>query len=194
MVTVDDRAAYVARMCAWVLWDVAHERVMALYAGFANVVGGRVQRSAVGGSAALRSPLALLAPEELATLLCGRDEEALDLDELRMHTAHAMFPAAADGAAARARACLGDFWDVWRALPPDEQHALLGFITGSRRVPAMGAAAIGLRIHHVADAADRVPWSSTCTSTLFLPAYGSRAVVEARVRVALAHSTGFGLA
>ena len=71
-------------------------------------------------------------------------------------------------------------------------------ITGSPRVPAMGAASVGLRIQRVDDpyaqlGTARVPWSSTCTSTLFLPVYDSRAALEAKVRVALAHSTGFGL-
>lgn len=182
-VTCENRAAYVERMCSWALVDAVREPLDALVRGFARVAGGG------------RTPLALLTPSELETLLCGRDERALDIDALRASTAQVGY--AADDAAAAAN--LDAFWATWAALAPAEQHALLGFITGCPRVPAMGPAAIGLRIQHVDDpyarlgAARRIPWSSTCTSTLFLPVYASRDELAERVRVALRHSMGFGL-
>ena len=149
-------------------------------------------------STVARSPLQLLQPEELETLLRGRDERVLDVDALRASAAHVGFPARASRYGAQVHANVEHFWAVWASLDPASQHALLGFITGSPRVPAMGAASVGLRIQHVDDpyaqlGTARVPWSSTCTSTLFLPVYDSRAALEAKVRVALAHSTGFGL-
>ena len=94
---------------------------------------------------------------------------------------------------------LEHFWSLWKLFDAKSQHALLGYITGSPRVPAMGASSIGLRIQHIDDASsvlgtDRIPWSSTCTSTLFLPVYESRHTLEAKLRIALQHSVGFGLA
>lgn len=131
-------------------------------------------------------------------ILRGRDEPVLDVDALQASTTHVGFPVAPSRYAEHVHQNLAHFWSVWRALGAREQHALLGFVTGSPRVPALGPASVGLRIQHVDDThaiggTERVPWSSTCTSTLFLPVYASRAVLEQKVRVALQHSTGFGL-
>lgn len=190
VVTAADRDAYAARVCTWVLHDAVRAPLDALTRGFVRV--------AAPPTPVARSPLQLLQPEELETLLRGRDERVLDVDALRASAAHVGFPARASRYGAQVHANVEHFWAVWASLDPASQHALLGFITGSPRVPAMGAASVGLRIQHVDDpyaqlGTARVPWSSTCTSTLFLPVYDSRAALEAKVRVALAHSTGFGL-
>ncbi|WFC93597.1 HECT-type E3 ubiquitin transferase [Malassezia brasiliensis] len=190
VVTAADRDAYVTRVCTWVLHDAVRAPLDALTRGFVRV--------AAPPTPVARSPLCLLQPEELETLLRGRDERVLDVDALRASAAHVGFPARASRYGAQVHANVEHFWAVWASLDPASQHALLGFITGSPRVPAMGAASVGLRIQHVDDpyaqlGTARVPWSSTCTSTLFLPVYDSRAALEAKVRVALAHSTGFGL-
>lgn len=187
-VTAVDREAYVARLCTYMLLESVQAPLHALVRGFASVVA----------PASGRSPLALLAPHELETLLCGRAERTLDLDAVRTHTELVSFPARDAPGAERVYANLESFWLVWSRLAADEQHALLGFITGCTRVPALGARALGLRIHHVEPdsdvAAARVPWSSTCTSTLFLPVYATEAELHAKVRIAIRHSTGFGLA
>jgi len=187
VVRVDDRDAYVARVCAHVLLDEVRAPWAALARGFARIV------APAGGAP---SPLALLSAAELELLLCGREERELDLQALRASTEHVGFPDRDAAGAPRVYRNLEHFWGVWARLPPDEQHALLGFITGCVRVPALGASALGLRIQHVDPSAAseaRVPWSSTCTSTLFLPVYGDAALLEAKLRIALRHSTGFGL-
>lgn len=192
-VTAANREAYATRIAEWMLHDAIDAPLGALARGFAQIC-------APPGARLARTPLALFLPAELETLLRGRDEHLLDVSALRASTAHVGFPPKATHGPSAAHENLDAFWDVWRALDAPSQHALLGFITGSPRVPAMGAACIGLRIQHVDDpyaalgaATERVPWSSTCTSTLFLPVYPSRAVLEDKVRVALQHSTGFGL-
>ncbi|WFD17959.1 HECT-type E3 ubiquitin transferase [Malassezia caprae] len=187
VVRVDDRDAYVARLCEYVLLDEVRAPWAALARGFARIV------APAGGAP---SPLALLSAAELELLLCGREERELDLEALRASTEHVGFPDRYAAGAPRVYRNLEHFWSVWARLPPDEQHALLGFITGCVRVPALGASALGLRIQHVDPAAAseaRVPWSSTCTSTLFLPVYGDADLLEAKLRIALRHSTGFGL-
>ncbi|CCF53794.1 uncharacterized protein UHO2_00884 [Ustilago hordei] len=93
----------------------------------------------------------------------------------------------------------GWFWDLWTALDATHQRRLLAFITGAEDLPATGARGIGLRIHLVPT--DRkedarlwpLPWSSTCTSTLFLPTYPSEALLGEKVRIAIEHYQGFGL-
>lgn len=187
VVRVDDRDAYVARLCEYVLLDEVRAPWAALARGFARIV------APAGGTP---SPLALLSATELELLLCGREERELDIEALRASTEHVGFPDRHAAGAPRVYRNLEYFWGVWTRLPPDEQHALLGFITGCVRVPALGASALGLRIQHVDPAAAseaRVPWSSTCTSTLFLPVYGDADLLEAKLRIALRHSTGFGL-
>lgn len=95
------------------------------------------------------------------------------------------------------------FWTTWSTLAPHRQRRLLAFITGAQDVPASGARGIGLRIHlvnpSVDDATDGdarswpLPWSSTCTSTLFLPVYPAKQVLEDKLNVAIEHYQGFGL-
>ncbi len=95
------------------------------------------------------------------------------------------------------------FWTLWTTLPPLKQRRLLAFITGAEDLPATGARGVGLRLHLVPSsfAADEVvedrnwplPWSSTCTSTLFLPSYPSEGLLEEKVGVAIEHYQGFGL-
>ncbi|PKI85811.1 Hul4p [Malassezia vespertilionis] len=157
-VDAENRAAYVARFCEWELCDAVCAPRKALLSGFARVAIPQGMQ---------RSPLMLLQPVELETLLCGRDEDALDIGALRASTAHVGFPDAKAHHAPAVYANLDHFWDTWQRLAPAEQHALLGYITGSPRVPAMGAAAIHLRIQHVddpytalgAERMQRIPWS-----------------------------------
>lgn len=95
------------------------------------------------------------------------------------------------------------FWETWSTFAPLDQRRLLAFVTGAQDLPASGARGVGLRIHLVIpDVADHVgmdarwwplPWSSTCTSTLFLPVYPERAVLEDKLRIAIEHYQGFGL-
>ena len=187
LVTAADREAYVARLCSYTLLEAVQGPLEALVHGFARIVS-----PATG-----RSPLSLLAPHELETLLCGRNERTLDTYSLRTYTEHVGFPERNAPHAERVYANLEAFWDLWARLVPEEQHALLGFITGCNRVPALGARCLGLRIQHVdldPMHASRVPWSSTCTSTLFLPVYDTVSDLEVKLRIAIRHSTGFGLA
>lgn len=183
LVTHATREAYIARLVRHVLVDSPGETLAALYRGFARVVVPPSERS----------PLSILSPAELGMLICGR-EEPLDIAALRDAAVHIGYSSRSP---ARVLANVDDFWAVWAALAPQEQHTLLAYICGSPRVPALGPQALGLRIHHVDGPVlgmhDALPTSSTCTSTLFLPTYASRQVLEGRLRVALANSRGFGL-
>lgn len=186
-VQASERDAYVARLCAYALLESVQAPLEAFVHGFASVVA----------PASDRSPLALLTSYELATQLCGREEHTLDVEALRAHTDLVGFPDPDAHGAERIYANLEAFWHVWSVLAPVEQHALLGFITGCARVPALGVRSLGLRIQHMEldpMQAARVPWSSTCTSTLFLPVYASTAELHAKIRIVVRHCTGFGLA
>ncbi|WFC98597.1 HECT-type E3 ubiquitin transferase [Malassezia yamatoensis] len=190
-VTASNRAGYVQRVCSWMLHDAVRQPIHALTSGFARITAPPVSLP--------KSPLQLLQAEELETLLRGRDERVLDVDALRANTTHVGFPVKTSNYAEKVSSNLEHFWSLWKCFDAKSQHALLGYITGSPRVPAMGASSIGLRIQHIDDASsilgtDHIPWSSTCTSTLFLPVYESRNALETKLRIALQHSVGFGLA
>ena len=92
------------------------------------------------------------------------------------------------------------FWATWSSLDAVRQRRLLAFITGAEDLPATGARGIGLRIHLVATSVDAedarswpLPWSSTCTSTLFLPTYPTQQLLQSKVGIAIEHYQGFGL-
>ncbi|WFD33906.1 hypothetical protein MCUN1_000732 [Malassezia cuniculi] len=184
LVTAATCTAYAARLVHYELIDAPGAALNALYRGFARVV--------VPSSG--RSQMDLLSADELAMLLCGR-EERLDINALRDAAVHVGFSARSPP---RVLANVDDFWHIWASLERDDQHLLLAYITGSPRIPALGPRALGLRIHHVdgpiLGQMDALPTSSTCTSTLFLPTYASREILEAKIRLALVHSRGFGLA
>lgn len=97
------------------------------------------------------------------------------------------------------RGVVGWFWDLWTTLDALHQRRLLAFITGAEDLPATGARGIGLRIHLVPTEEKEdarswpLPWSSTCTSTLFLPTYPTEALLGEKVRIAIEHYQGFGL-
>lgn len=184
IVTAATRDSYIDKRIHYELVGAPGDALAAVCHGFARVVVPPGERS----------PLSLLSAAELEALVCGQTEP-LDIAVLRASAVHVGYSSRSP---ARVLANIDEFWDVWATLAADDQRALLAYITGSPRVPALGAGALGLRVHHVdgpvLGAADALPTSSTCTSTLFLPTYTSRAVLESRIRIALMHSRGFGLA
>ncbi|EPQ32016.1 uncharacterized protein PFL1_00214 [Pseudozyma flocculosa PF-1] len=144
----------------------------------------------------------------------------LDVRALRSHTQHILPRSDSDSLSASGRQtmdAIDDFWAVWEALDGADQRKLLAFITGSQELPVAGAKALGLRIHLVeldhilglteeecdggseGNAAARrtnrmpLPWSSTCTLTLFLPDYPDVETMQVKVAKAIEHWRGFGL-
>ena len=92
------------------------------------------------------------------------------------------------------------FWAVVSDMSPADRARLLYFCTGSARVPATGFGALQgfngaqslftLSAIHGAEAG-RLPTASACFNTLYLPAYSSRAVLEAKLRLATSGAEGF---
>ena len=78
---------------------------------------------------------------------------------------------------------------------------MLGFITGSDRIPAMGATNLVIRIQllldKVADDAgtepQRLPIARTCFNLLGLYMYQERQTLEQKLWTAVTSSEGFGL-
>lgn len=116
------------------------------------------------------------------------------------------------------------FWDVVEAYPLERQHALLEFVTACPRLPVGSAAPtlppadddedegirqretgqlVPLAMFKIAldrddnaagDMQARLPSSSTCFRTLYLPLYANKERLKEKLDVALEHSQGFGRA
>lgn len=148
--------------------------------------------------------LSLFRAEEIELLVRGSDE-ALDVDSLRAVAVyenwkqpappHLLQPRPADS-----EPVVAWFWAAFASAAPARQRKLLTFVTGSDRIPAVGATSLVLRIVCGGDGVrttreeqDRYPVARTCFNMLVLWRYPSAAVLEAKLWGAVEESEGFGL-
>lgn len=154
--------------------------------------------------------LSLFRAEEIELMVRGSDE-ALDVDSLKAVAVyenwrdasppHAKLPNPADRVPV-----IQWFWDCFRSATPELQRKLLGFITGSDRIPAVGATNLVLRIVCGGDGTagqateegkksdkERFPIARTCFNMLVLWGYESREKLEEKLWRAVSESEGFGL-
>lgn len=149
--------------------------------------------------------LSLFRAEEIELLVRGSDE-SLNVDSLRAvavyenwrHPSppHTSLPNPADKVPV-----IGWFWDAFASASPARQRQLLIFLTGSDRIPAVGATSLVLRIIAGGDGwgggsreeKSRFPVARTCFNMLVLWRYESREVLEEKLWRAVEESEGFGL-
>lgn len=157
--------------------------------------------------------LSLFRPEEIELLVRGSDE-ALNVDSLRAVAVyenwrdpsppHKALPNPADTVP-----LINWFWDFFRKSSPEMQRRILSFITGSDRIPAVGATNLVLRICCGGDGlgraeersplgvvvrnSERFPIARTCFNMLVLWGYPCREVLEDKLTRAVCESEGFGL-
>lgn len=86
------------------------------------------------------------------------------------------------------------FWETVQDYPEAKQNQLLEFVTASSRVPVNGAESLTFIIEKMVGDPESLPGSSTCFSTLRLPDYESKYVLQKKLDIALQHSLGFGQA
>ncbi|TDZ23474.1 putative E3 ubiquitin-protein ligase mug30 [Colletotrichum orbiculare MAFF 240422] len=133
--------------------------------------------------------LSLFRPEEIELLVRGSDT-ALDVDALRGVAEYDNWGIRnPDGV----EPVVGWFWDTFKKATPDEQRKLLSFITGTDRVPAMGAALLTIKISCLGEDENRYPIARTCFNVLALRRYESREKLEHMLWTAVHESEGFGL-
>ncbi|EOD13083.1 putative ubiquitin-protein ligase [Emiliania huxleyi CCMP1516] len=89
-------------------------------------------------------------------------------------------------------------WKAIREMSAEERAQLLLFTTGSTRPPATGFASLmgyrGAQQRFTVtrfDGAERLPTASACFNRLYLPEYGSEALLRAKLRLALSEAEGF---
>ncbi|KAI5466891.1 hypothetical protein BGZ63DRAFT_458978 [Mariannaea sp. PMI_226] len=174
-VTNTNRREYVDLYIRYVL-DVAVTRQFEPFKrGFYTVCGGNA--------------LSLFRPEEIELLIRGSDEE-LDISSLRGVAEYDNWGTKnPDGS----EPMIDWFWETFQAASPKDQRKLLLFITGSDRIPAMGAAVLPIKISYLGDDAGRFPVARTCFNLLSLSRYESKEQLEKRLWTAVHESEGFGL-
>nr|POE53594.1 putative e3 ubiquitin-protein ligase mug30 [Quercus suber] len=149
--------------------------------------------------------LSLFRAEEIELLVRGSDE-ALDVDSLRavavyenwrqLEPPHASLPTPAE-----AVPVIRWFWQIFAGATADRQRKLLTFMTGSDRIPAVGATSLILRIVAGGDGwggggeqeRARFPVARTCFNMLVLWRYDSPETLAAKLWRAVDESEGFGL-
>lgn len=151
--------------------------------------------------------LSLFRAEEIELMVRGSDE-ALDVDSLKAVAVYenwreAQPPNKPLPNPAEQVPVISWFWDCFRSATPEAQRKLLGFITGSDRIPAVGATNLILRIVCGGDGTasrqsgssdrERFPIARTCFNMLVLWGYESKEKLEQKLWRAVAESEGFGL-
>ncbi|KAG0638914.1 hypothetical protein HOY80DRAFT_1137176 [Tuber brumale] len=133
--------------------------------------------------------LSLFRPEEIELLIRGSDE-ALDVSALK---AVAIYDGWGGGDPAENDPIVKWFWNFFEKITPKEQRMLLSFITGSDRIPAMGATNLIIKVVCLGQDSNRFPVARTCFNQICLWRYKRREKLEALLWRAVTESEGFGL-
>ncbi|KAF3942483.1 hypothetical protein ABW19_dt0203606 [Dactylella cylindrospora] len=138
--------------------------------------------------------LSLFQPDEIELLIRGSDEP-LDITALRAVATYENWSTIPDETNV-----IRWFWESFEAASPEMQRMLLGFITGSDRIPAMGIANMVLKVVyggpstvHGNKRAERYPIARTCFNSITLWGYDSKETLERVLWRAVRESEGFGL-
>ncbi|KAF4635728.1 hypothetical protein G7Y89_g2375 [Cudoniella acicularis] len=133
--------------------------------------------------------LSLFRPEEIELLIRGSDEP-LDIASLRVVSAYENWGVPN---AAESEPVVQWFWETFQTATPKDQRKLLSFITGSDRIPAMGATNLVIKLSCLGNDSSRFPVARTCFNILSLWRYSSKAKLEKMLWRAVWESEGFGL-
>jgi E3 ubiquitin-protein ligase HECTD2 len=149
--------------------------------------------------------LSLFRAEEIEMLVRG-SEEMLDVDLLRGVAIHENWkepdePHRIIADPAESVPVVMWFWEIFREASSEKQRLLLTFVTGSDRIPALGATSLVLRIVAGGDgwggggeeARMRFPIARTCFNMLVLWHYERREQLEEKLWRAIDESEGFTL-
>lgn len=174
-VTNSNRREYVDLYVRYILDTAVARQFEPFKRGFFTVCGGNA--------------LSLFRPEEIELLVRGSDE-ALDIGSLRAVAEYDNWKIPNPG---EREPLIQWFWETFESASPANQRKLLLFITGSDRIPAMGAASLTIRISCLGDDIGRYPTARTCFNTLALWRYQTRKRLEDMLWTAVFESEGFGL-
>ncbi len=174
-VTNSNRREYVDLYVRYILDTSVKRQFEPFKRGFYTVCGGNA--------------FSLFRPEEIELIIRGSDEP-LDIDSLRAVAEYQNWNnSQPDGS----EPVVTWFWESFQQATPSDQRLLLLFITGSDRIPATGAASLGIKISCLGDDCGRYPVARTCFNQLSLWRYLSKQKLEYVLWRAVRESEGFGL-
>ncbi|KAH0544830.1 hypothetical protein FGG08_001059 [Glutinoglossum americanum] len=133
--------------------------------------------------------LSLFRPEEIELLVRGSDEP-LDILSLRAVAIYENWGIVSPG---DTEPLIRWFWEFFETANPRNQRKLLGFITGSDRIPAMGTTSLVIKIVCLGEDSERFPVARTCFNALCIWRYRTRDKLERKLWTAVTESEGFGL-
>ncbi|KAL1632937.1 putative E3 ubiquitin-protein ligase [Neofusicoccum ribis] len=141
--------------------------------------------------------LSLFRSEEIELMVRGSDEP-LDVASVRAVAVYEGWSDPAHGSRKVDRPgeqilVLRWFWEFFESASPADQRKILSFITGSDRIPAVGATNLVIKIGCLGDDCDRFPVARTCFNMLQLYKYKSRQKLIEKLWRAVVESEGFGL-
>ncbi|KAI9799284.1 MAG: putative E3 ubiquitin-protein ligase [Piccolia ochrophora] len=174
-VTSANRREFVELYVHYVLDSSVARQFEPFKRGFFTVCGGNA--------------LSLFRPEEIELLVRGSDEP-LDISSLRAVARYDNWETTNPG---DQEPLLQWFWEFFERIHPGDQRKLLGFITGSDRIPAMGATNLTMKVSCLGDDCERFPIARTCFNALSLWRYSTREKLESKLWTAVVESEGFGL-
>lgn len=173
-VTNSNRAEFVDLYLHYLLETSVARQFEPFKRGFFTVCGGNA--------------LSLFRPEEIELLVRGSDEP-LDVTSLRAVATYDNW----SHPRPESLPVVQWFWDFFETAPAHAQRKILSFITGSDRIPAMGATSLSIRVACLGDDCSRYPIARTCFNTLSLYRYTSREKFLKLLWDAVVNSEGFGL-
>jgi E3 ubiquitin-protein ligase HECTD2 len=174
-VTNSNRREFVDLYVRYLLEGAVAKQFEPFKRGFYTVCGGNA--------------LSLFRPEEIELLIRGSDE-ALDIASLRAVAIYEHWGIVSPGDTEPA---VKWFWSFWSRSDPASQRKILGFITGSDRIPAMGATTLVIKINCAGQDCERFPVARTCFNMISLYRYQTRQKLEYKLWRAVEESEGFGI-
>lgn len=176
VVTNANRREYVDLYVKYLLDAAVTRQFEPFKRGFFTVCGGNA--------------LSLFRAEEIELLVRGSDEP-LDITALRVSAEYENW--GKQPSPDQTEPTLRWFWESFERASPGDQRRLLAFITGSDRIPAMGAASLTIKISCLGDDIGRYPTARTCFNALQLWRVRSKDRLERLLWGAVNESEGFGL-
>ncbi|KAK2854378.1 hypothetical protein FQN49_005155 [Arthroderma sp. PD_2] len=173
-VTNDNRREFVDLYVRYIIDGAVSRQFEPFRRGFFTVCGGNA--------------LHLFKPEEIELLIRG-SEEPLDIPSLRGVATYDHWPATSPDR----EPVVNWFWEFFERISAKDQRKILSFITGSDRLPAIGAVNLVIRLMCLGPDSERFPTARTCFNALGLYRYRTRQKLEEKLWRAVVESEGFGL-
>ncbi|KAF2720147.1 hypothetical protein K431DRAFT_285997 [Polychaeton citri CBS 116435] len=179
LVTPENRLIYINRMSWYRLQGQSAAQTNAFLKGLATIVQP--------------SWLSMFNQSELANLISGAQQTAIDVDDLRANTLYGgVYVIGDDG---EEHPCVQMFWEVMKELDDEDRRRVLKFVTSTPRGPLLGFGCLNPKFSIRDSGRDdgRLPSTSTCVNLLKLPVYGSKEKLRERLLVAIRSGAGFDL-